>query len=907
MPDNARGERHMSKKPSPQSEPASFEMLFQSLNEPMFICDSNLRILQVNEAFSMLFKDNGGPAVGKLCYELFAGERGEDFATRFNAVFRTKTAQSWDIAFRLADGTWGNFEFIASPISHADGSITKAIGRARDISKYKNLEKELKLSDERYRKIVETAREGICIVDSEARITFANKRLLTMLGYPLDEVPGRSIFDFMDEASQALSRAKFQRQRMGLADTFEIKFTKKDGPGIHCLISASPIMEDGIFQGALAILTNITCLKEIEAALLSAKTFSERIINSITDKLMVIDPSTYRIVQVNDHFLTGTMFQNAEELLGRTCYEVLFGRSFPCHEAGTFCPVRKTYQTRQPLLCDSIHPELVESGRVKQIATYPIMDKAGKVDLVIRTERDVTEKKNLEQALALRSEQLLRTQRRLEELFNLSREVGTKATLPELVEFLLEFTVKLLPGSEPAFLLLDSPSEQLLRLEDCEPKYVEKLLRILQKLELCALSSELVHQIKKHKVRDLIGSSDKSQVFPLLKIVADSDPTWSAIPLFVRRQCIGLLFLGSKTFNRYPPEDLRFLVALCEQASGHLRNLVMHQSEVKNLKSQVTERSGYGDIIGQSKCMQEIYELIDLVSSSDATVLITGENGTGKELVANAIHKQSHRRKGPFVVANCSAYSPTLLESEIFGHEKGAFTGATHQKKGRIERAHGGTLFLDEIGEIAPAVQIFLLRFLQDHCFERVGGEKVISADVRVLAATNRDLHHDVQAGRFRDDLFYRLNVIAIHLPCLRERKEDIALLAHHFLAKHNLKEHKSIHNFSSGAMQALLDHDWPGNVRQLENAVSHAVVLSQGELVRRKHLPRFLWEIGSNRTLTSLSESERGLILEALQRSNWNKHEAARRLKISRSTLYSKMRRYELVEESNGRCLEGH
>jgi PAS domain S-box-containing protein len=897
----------MRKKPSPQSESPSFEMLFQSLNEPMFICDSNLRILQVNEAFSMLFQNNGGSVLGKRCDELFTGEHGEDFVTHLSAVFRTKTAQSWDISFPLSNGTWGSFEFIASPISHPDGSITKAIGHAHDISKRKNLEKELELSDKRYRKIVETAREGIYIVDSEARITFANKRLSTMLGYHIDEVLGRRIFDFMDQASQTLARAKFQRRRLGLSDTFEIEFTKKDGPCIHCLVSASPIMEDGIFQGALTILTDITCLKEIEAALVSAKTFSDRIINSITDKLMVIDPSTYRIVQVNDHFLARTMFKNAEELSGKTCYEVLFGRGFPCHEAGIFCPVRKTYQTGQPLLCDSIHPELLESGRVKQIATYPITDNGGKVDLVIRTERDVTEKKNLEQALALRSEELLRTQRRLEELFKLSREVGTKATLTELVEFLLEFTVKLLPGSEPAFLLLDSQCEQFLRLEDCEPKHVEKLLRILQKLKLCAISSELVHQIKKYRGRDLIGPLDRSQVFPLLKILADSDPNWSAIPLFVRMQCIGLLFLGSKTFNRYPPEDLRFLEALCEQASGHLRNLVMHETEIKNLKSQVTERPGYGDIIGQSKCMQEIYELIDLVSGSDATVLITGENGTGKEMVANAIHKQSHRRKGPFVVANCSAYSPTLLESEIFGHEKGAFTGATHQKKGRIERASGGTLFLDEIGEIAPSVQIFLLRFLQDHCFERVGGEKVIAVDVRVLAATNRDLHHEVQAGRFRDDLYYRLNVIAIHLPSLRERKEDIALLAHHFLAKHNLKENKNIRNFSSGAMQALLDHDWPGNVRQLENAVSHAVVLSQGELIRRKHLPRFLWEIGSNRTLTSLSESERGLILEALQRSNWNKHEAARRLKISRSTLYSKMRRYELVEETNVRCLEGH
>lgn len=639
----------------------------------------------------------------------------------------------------------------------------------------------------------------------------------------------------------------------------------------------------------------------------SERTFSEKIINSITDKLMVVDPATHRIVQVNDHFLSRTIYTNAQEILGRTCYETLYGRSVPCHENGIFCPVKKTFETGQPLLCDIAHPLLPEGGRVRQIATYPIIDGSGKVDLVIRIERAVMEKKNPEQTATPRSEQLLRAQHRLVEFFDLSGQVGTKASLSELVQFLLDFTVKLLPGSEPAFLLLNSSYEKFLRLEDCEPKYVEKLLRILQKLELCGLSSDLVHQTRRCKVNDLIGPSDKPQVFPVLKIVADSDPTWSAIPLFVRRECVGLLFLDAKLFTRHPPEDLRFLKAICELASGHLRNFVIHEAEVKKLQSKAEEHSRYGDIIGHSKPMQEIYELIDLISSSDATVLITGENGTGKELVANAIHKQSHRRKGPFVVANCSAYSPTLLESEIFGHEKGAFTGASHQKKGRIERAHGGTLFLDEIGEIAPSVQIFLLRFLQDHCFERVGGEKVIAVDVRVLAATNRDLHHEVQAGRFRDDLFYRLNVIGIHMPSLRDRKEDIPLLAHHFLVKHNAKERKHIQNFSSGAMQALLDHNWPGNVRQLENAISHAVVLSQGELIRKKHLPRFLWETGSSTPLISLSESERSLILKALQKSNWNKHDAARRLKISRSTLYSKMRRYALAEDSNVRSQEGH
>ena len=247
------------------------------------------------------------------------------------------------------------------------------------------------------------------------------------------------------------------------------------------------------------------------------------------------------------------------------------------------------------------------------------------------------------------------------------------------------------------------------------------------------------------------------------------------------------------------------------------------------------------------------------------------------------------------MVANCSAYSPTLLESELFGHEKGAFTGAIRRKKGRFELAQGGTLFLDEIGDIPPATQVLLLRFLQDHCFERVGGEATIESNVRVLAATNKDLYREVQEGRFRDDLYYRLNVITIQLPALRERKEDIPRLCQHFLEKYNLKENKRILRFSADAMQTLMDFDWPGNVRQLENAVSHAVILAQGEDIRRRHLPRFLKEGGDEVLPTSLAETERLLILRVLKEVGWNKHEAARRLRVSRSTLYSKIRRYNL------------
>jgi transcriptional regulator with PAS, ATPase and Fis domain len=333
------------------------------------------------------------------------------------------------------------------------------------------------------------------------------------------------------------------------------------------------------------------------------------------------------------------------------------------------------------------------------------------------------------------------------------------------------------------------------------------------------------------------------------------------------------------------------------QAAGMLRRLVFYDADADKAGAPRPGRSSYGEIIGRSRIMQEVYELIDLVSKSDATVLITGENGTGKELVAQAIHNKSGRRRGPFVVANCSAYSPTLLESELFGHEMGAFTGAIRQKKGRIERANGGTLFLDEIGDIAPATQVLLLRFLQDHIFERVGGESTIKADVRVLAATNRNLSKELDAGKFREDLYYRLNVITIHLPRLCERREDIPPLSEHFLERFNEKEKKEIKRFSSNAMKELMRYEWPGNVRQLENAISHAVIMTKGSVITRKQLPRFLQETLEESTTTSLSENERRLILKVLEESNWNKHEAARRLKVSRSTLYSKIRRYGLEE----------
>jgi DNA-binding NtrC family response regulator len=317
------------------------------------------------------------------------------------------------------------------------------------------------------------------------------------------------------------------------------------------------------------------------------------------------------------------------------------------------------------------------------------------------------------------------------------------------------------------------------------------------------------------------------------------------------------------------------------------------------LSQALEERYSFGNILGKNSRMQEIYELISDISNTDSTVLIQGESGTGKELIARAIHFNSHRKAKPFIVANCSAYSQNLLESELFGHEKGAFTGAIRRKIGRFELAHGGTIFLDEIGEVSPPTQILLLRVVQDHRFERVGGEETLEVDVRVIAATNKNLTEEMKKGTFREDLYYRLNVIPIFVPPLRERKDDISLLASHFLQKFSHAKGKEVTSISPEVMEILLAHSWPGNVRELENVIEHAAIIAKRDHILPKDLPQSLLQRSlPTQQLVSLEDYEKSLILKTLEETNWNKHQTSRKLKINRSTLYGKIKRYGLSRE---------
>ncbi len=329
-------------------------------------------------------------------------------------------------------------------------------------------------------------------------------------------------------------------------------------------------------------------------------------------------------------------------------------------------------------------------------------------------------------------------------------------------------------------------------------------------------------------------------------------------------------------------------------------------SQVKALEEELERRDYFENIIGKNEMMQEIYSLLPSIAQTKSTVLIEGESGTGKELIARAIHANSPRKDGPFVKINCAALAEGILESELFGHVKGAFTGAYYDKLGRFELADKGTIFLDEIGDVSPTLQVKLLRVLQEEEFERVGGTKSIKVDVRIIAATNRDLYKAVKEGHFREDLYYRLRVIPIQIPPIRERKDDIPLLINHFINKFNHEMKKNINNISPKAMEVLLGYDYPGNVRELENIIEHAFVCCHSNTILAEHLPKdiFKKDITTAEGLAigkgTLQELEKELIVKMLSQLNWSYKEASQRLGISRTTLWRKIKEYRIKKPHN-------
>jgi transcriptional regulator with GAF, ATPase, and Fis domain len=391
-----------------------------------------------------------------------------------------------------------------------------------------------------------------------------------------------------------------------------------------------------------------------------------------------------------------------------------------------------------------------------------------------------------------------------------------------------------------------------------------------------------------------IDSEIRARILSAREIVTGSDDAgaWLAAPLFSGETSLGLIWLCGSNARRFLDSDfhmIRAAAGIMALAIENARRVESLQNENRRLRSEVNPEHS---MVGEGPQMQKVFRFISKVASGNSTVLIRGESGTGKELVARAIHRNSSRAEGPFQAINCAALTESLLESELFGYEKGAFTGAATQRKGRMEAADGGTLFLDEIGELAPALQAKLLRVLQEHEFERVGGTKPIRVDIRLLAATNRDLETAIKEGSFRRDLYYRLNVVSVELPALRERRDDILLLATWFAEKYSRAASRRLNGISKEARACLLNYSWPGNVRELENAMERAVVLGSSDVITPDDLPEAVLEGGESGEAqgayhATIKQTKKRLIQDALDKAGGNFTEAARLLGVHPNYLH--------------------
>ena len=520
--------------------------------------------------------------------------------------------------------------------------------------------------------------------------------------------------------------------------------------------------------------------------------------------------------------------------------------------------------------------------------TKPVSDEALSVALKRAEEKLRITKKlknytyDLEKAVKEKTGELEKSYKEMETLCDITRGISEKKSLGEAFDFIIDRTKKILFFEEIIPLILNEEKNGFVeaagyRRPDTEDRE--------------SFVSTIAASIRRPMNIDEL----RIKRYPWLKSF-DTYKSLSVVPIIKGKDVVGGVILLASAHTVFSEKDLRFFYLMLSQVAGIIRRIALNNEKVRKLENKVKMFSGYGGIIGKDHKMQQLYKLISDIAPTDATVLIQGESGSGKELVARAVHLHSYRKDKSFVVVNCSAYPQTLLESELFGHEKGAFTGATYRKIGRFESADKGTLFLDEIGEIPPMSQVKLLRFLQFQKFERLGGVKTIGVDVRIIAATNKNLKEEVENGNFREDLYYRLNVIPINIPPLRVRKNDISLLVEHFLKKLNSRGNKKIKEVSSKAMNILMCYGWPGNVRELENIIEHAFILTKDAFISEQSLPLDIYaSCKQNTKISSFQENERKFLTRVLEEYRWNKLQVAKKLNISRSTLYAKLKKYNI------------
>ncbi len=491
--------------------------------------------------------------------------------------------------------------------------------------------------------------------------------------------------------------------------------------------------------------------------------------------------------------------------------------------------------------------------------------------------------------------------RNLSALLKISRVVHAIRDLEELQAQLLDLIFEVVPAGRGAILLAEGTGQEF----NC----LYARTRQAGQPQLVRVSRTIVRQVMKENVAILgVDVAASGALRDVESLAASEVRSLLCVPLSVFQRMIGCIYLDStNAANRFNEDHLQLIAAVAgisAVALDNARRLQWLEQENQRLTTEIRQEQS---LVGEGAKMKEIFQFVARVAPSDSTVLIEGESGTGKELAARALHRNSHRASKPFMAINCAAIPETLLESDLFGHERGAFTGAAAMKKGRLEVAEGGVVFLDEIGELAPTLQVKLLRVLQEREFERVGGTHPIKIDVRLIAATNKDLEEAVSKGEFRRDLYYRLNVVKLTMPALRERKEDIPMLTRHFVQKHAKRCKVKTKPISREAMAALVNYEWPGNVRELENAIERALVMGESpEMVLLEDLPESLLEqappeeIQEGKYHAGVKELKKQLIVDAVVQTRGNYVEAAGILGVHPNYLHRLIRNLGLKEELN-------
>ncbi|UCE33135.1 MAG: sigma 54-interacting transcriptional regulator, partial [Deltaproteobacteria bacterium] len=714
----------------------------------------------------------------------------------------------------------------------------------------------LKGADHTYRTLIEEMKEGAITLMADGTILYGNRRFAEMLKTPLEKVIGSSIHRFVASEAKLMGRALLQKAIKGHSEG-ELTLSVGDGTLIPVYVTLNPLRLDDVSVLCM-VATDLTHQRRTDEIVAS-----ERLARSILDQageIIVVCDENGQIIRAN---------KMACQLCGQNPMLQPFGTIFPLrdHSKKDYLCGRKEGDGEPFSLSRVLRKEFIKGmeacftckdGRRLSLllSARPLLDKQNEILGCVLTMADITEHRQAEEAL----------ERRNLELSSLNAIATATSRSLELEQVLGDTlkTVLDLMGLKAGWIFLKEEQSDRLTLVG----HLGLTPEFLQEEAGGPLSDCLAFHVMERKetlvAENALECPRLSRSLPKGQALT----CHASVPLIYRDKVVGVMNLASERSRPFSPEDLKLLTGIGHQVGVAIENarlfedtrqksaelqeayerlkslyedLKAEREKTKSLRKALEDKFGLGNIVGKNDKMKAIYDLIEGVSQSDSTVLIQGESGTGKELIARAIQLLSPRKERPFVVANCSAYAQTLLESELFGHEKGAFTGAIKRKRGRFELADKGTIFLDEIGEIPLATQLLLLRVLQEKRFERVGGEDTLQVDVRVIAATNRNLNQEMMSGRFREDLYYRLNVIPIIVPPLRERKDDIALLAKHFLEIYSAANSKAIRGFSEEVMQVFLDYNWPGNVRELQNVVEHAVILAKGEMIEDIDLPQDL------------------------------------------------------------------